>query len=151
MKPLCLPLSGNRRYYNQTNIRLLKKIKFLLKDQGMTIKGVKKLLNSSHSNELDEISNKSIRTNNLRNKISNISQIIKEEIYGINLNEEKAQYDREGIVYVAEKDRGKLMIPRGEDGWSGYSVADGQEALEEYSNENPGRNFVLVRFRLEEV
>ena len=66
-------LSGNRRYYNKKNIDLLKKIKFLLKDQGMTINGVKKLLNSSHSNNLDEISNKSIRTNNLRNKISNIS------------------------------------------------------------------------------
>ena len=71
-------LTGNRRYYNQSNVQLLKKIKFLLKDQGMTIKGVKKLLNSSHSNELDEISNKSIRTDNLRNKISNISQIIKD-------------------------------------------------------------------------
>ena len=59
-------------------VDLLKKIKFLLKDQGMTINGVKKLLNSSHSNDLDEISNKSIRADNLRNKISNISQIAKE-------------------------------------------------------------------------
>ena len=71
-------LSGNRRYYDESNIDLLKKIKFLLKDQGMTINGVKKLLNSSHSNNLDEISNKSIRTDNLRNKISNISKIIKD-------------------------------------------------------------------------
>ena len=71
-------LSGNRRYYDKSNIDLLKKIKFLLKDQGMTINGVKKLLNSSHSNNLDEISNKSIRTDNLRNKISNISKIIKD-------------------------------------------------------------------------
>ena len=70
-------LSGNRRYYNKFDIDLLKKIKFLLKDQGMTINGVKKILNTSHSNDLDEISNKSIRTDNLRNKISNISQIIK--------------------------------------------------------------------------
>ena len=70
--------SGNRRYYNKSNIDLLKKIKFLLKDQGMTINGVKKLLNRGHSNELDEISNKSIRTDSLRNKISNISQIIKD-------------------------------------------------------------------------
>ena len=70
-------LSGNRRYYNKFNVDLLKRIKFLLKDQGMTIIGVKKLLNTSHSNDLDEISNKSIRTNNLRNKISNISKIIK--------------------------------------------------------------------------
>ena len=70
-------LNGNRRYYDKTNIDLLKKIKYLLKDQGMTINGVKKLLNSSQSNELDEISNKSINADNLRNKVSNISKIIK--------------------------------------------------------------------------
>ena len=39
-------LSGNRRYYNKSNVDLLKKIKFLLKDQGMTINGVKKVLNN---------------------------------------------------------------------------------------------------------
>ena len=71
-------LSGNRRYYDKSNINLLKKIKFLLKDQGMTINGVKKLLNSTNSNDLDEISNKTIRADNLRNKISNISKIIKD-------------------------------------------------------------------------
>ena len=71
-------LNGNRRYYDQSNIDLLKKIKFLLKDQGMTINGVKKVLNSGNSNKLDEISNKTIRTNNLRNKITNISNIIKD-------------------------------------------------------------------------
>ena len=69
--------SGNRRYYDKTNIDLLKRIKFLLKEQGMTINGVKKLLNTGHSNDLDEILNKSIRTDNLRNKVSYISQIIK--------------------------------------------------------------------------
>ena len=71
-------LTGNRRYYDQTNINLLKKIKFLLKDQGMTINGVKKLLNSSNSNILDEISNKTIRADNLKNKINNISKIVKD-------------------------------------------------------------------------
>ena len=70
-------LNGNRRYYDKTNIDLLKRIKFLLKDQGMTINGVKKLLNSDQSNKLDEISNKSINANNLRKKVSNISKIIK--------------------------------------------------------------------------
>ena len=69
-------LNGNRRYYNKNDIDLLKKIKYLLKDQGLTINGVKKVLNSSNSNMLDEISNKTIRTNNLRNKINNISNII---------------------------------------------------------------------------
>ena len=71
-------LAGNRRYYDKKNIDLLKKIKFLLKDQGMTINGVKKLLNSGYSNQLDEISNKTIRTDNLINKITNLSKIIKD-------------------------------------------------------------------------
>ena len=71
-------LSGNRRYYNKDNIDLLKKIKYLLKVEGMTINGVKKILNSSHSNNLDEISNKSISADNLRTKVSNISKIIKD-------------------------------------------------------------------------
>jgi DNA-binding transcriptional MerR regulator len=70
-------LRGNRRYYDQRNLDLLKKIKFLLKDQGMTINGAKKLLNSNHTNNLDEIINKSIRTYNFKEKISNISKIIK--------------------------------------------------------------------------
>jgi len=71
-------LSGNRRYYDKSNVDLLKKIKFLLKDQGMTINGVKKILDSGQSNTLDEISNKSIRNDNLRNKITNILNIIKD-------------------------------------------------------------------------
>ena len=71
-------LKGNRRYYDQKNIDLLKKIKFLLKDKGMTIKGVKKLLNTTQSNELDEISNKFISATNLKYKINKISKIIKE-------------------------------------------------------------------------
>ena len=71
-------LSGNRRYYNKSNVDLLKKIKFLLKEQGMTINGVKKILDKGYSNHLDEISNESIRADNLRNKISNISKIIKD-------------------------------------------------------------------------
>ena len=40
-------LTGKRRYYDQSSIKILKKIKFLLKDQGMTIKGVKKLINNN--------------------------------------------------------------------------------------------------------
>ena len=70
-------LTGNRRYYDQKNIEILKKIKFLLKDQGMTINGVKKLLSNGEPLELDEIANNSIRTDNLRNKLIKISKIIK--------------------------------------------------------------------------
>ena len=51
--------SGKRRYYNDNTIEVLKKIKHLLKNEGMTIKGVKKQLNYSNS-KLDEIKNKTI-------------------------------------------------------------------------------------------
>mgnify|MGYP001366667217 CR=1 FL=1 len=70
-------LNSNRRYYDERNINLLKKVKFLLKDQGMTINGVKKILNSKESLKLDEMANNSIRTENLRNKLVNISNIVK--------------------------------------------------------------------------
>ena len=71
-------LNSNRRYYDEKTINLLKKVKFLLKDQGMTINGVKKILNNEDSLKLDEIADKSIRTENLKNKLLNISNIIKE-------------------------------------------------------------------------
>ena len=71
-------LNSNRRYYDEKTIDLLKKIKFLLKDQGMTINGVKKILNNQASLELDEIANKSIRTEKLKNKLQNISYKLKE-------------------------------------------------------------------------
>ena len=70
-------LNSNRRYYDENCINLLKKVKFLLKEQGMTINGVKKVLNGEHSLELDEIANNSIKADNLRNKLSKISKIVK--------------------------------------------------------------------------
>ena len=71
-------LNSNRRYYDEKTINLLKKVKFLLKDQGMTLKGVKKILNNEDSLKLDEIADKSIRTENLRNKLLKISNKLKE-------------------------------------------------------------------------
>ena len=71
-------LNSNRRYYDQKTINLLKKVKFLLKDQGMTINGVKKILNNEDSLKLDEIADKSIRTENLKNKLLKISNKLKE-------------------------------------------------------------------------
>ena len=75
IKPIIL--TGNRRYYDQKNIQILKKVHYLLKEQGMTIKGVKKILNSKEALKLDEISNNSITTRNLKNKLVKISNIIK--------------------------------------------------------------------------
>ncbi len=68
--------SGKRRYYNDQSIEVLKKIKYLLKDEGMTIKGVKKQLNNQNS-ELDEIKNSSINTRIVKTKLNKISNIIK--------------------------------------------------------------------------
>ena len=73
--------AGRRRYYDKSSIELLKKIKFLLKDQGMTIKGVKKALSSSTSFNLDDLSNKSITINKklvIKKKIDKISKLAKE-------------------------------------------------------------------------
>ena len=70
-------LNGNRRYYDEKNIKLLKKVYFLLKEQGMTINGVKKILNNKEPLKLDETSNNSIKADILKNKLNNISKIIK--------------------------------------------------------------------------
>jgi len=71
-------LNGNRRYYNNDTIEVLKKVKYLLKDQGMTINGAKKVLNSDKSLKLDELPNNSINTNyNIINKVKKISDLIK--------------------------------------------------------------------------
>ena len=69
--------NSNRRHYDEKSINVLKKVKFLLKDQGMTINGVKKILNSGETLKLDEMSNNSIKSDNIRNKLFKISKIVK--------------------------------------------------------------------------
>ena len=69
--------NGNRRYYDQKNIDLIKKVYFLLKDQGMTINGVKKILNNKDPLKLDEIKNDPIKTNNFKNRLEKISNLLK--------------------------------------------------------------------------
>ena len=73
-------LSGRRRYYDEKSILLLKKIHFLLKEQGMTINGVKKVLDNNKTLNLDEISNNSIRDNNfkIKTKLKKILNLTKE-------------------------------------------------------------------------
>ena len=71
-------LNSSRRYYDEKTINLLKKVKFLLKEQGMTINGVKKILNSEVTLKLDEIADKSIRTENLKIKLKKISDKLKD-------------------------------------------------------------------------
>ena len=72
--------SGRRRYYDQKSIELLKMIRFLLKEKGFTINGVKKFLLNKSSFDLDETFNTSINTSkkNLKSKVERISNLVKE-------------------------------------------------------------------------
>ena len=70
-------LKGSRRYYDEKNIEILMKVKFLLKDKGMTIKGAKKELERDYS-KLDEINNISINPSNFKYKLKKISNILKD-------------------------------------------------------------------------
>ena len=72
--------SGRRRYYDKETIKFLKKIRFLLKDKGLTINGVKKFLIDESSFKLDETSNTSITSakDNLKSKLKKISGLVKE-------------------------------------------------------------------------
>ena len=79
--------AGNRRYYSSKNFRVIKLIKFLLKEKGFTINGVKKILNNTESQVLDDDINIGVYKRNLetteviKNKIKKISKIIKELKY----------------------------------------------------------------------
>ena len=76
--------AGKRRYYSKKNFQLIKLIKFLLKEKGLTINGVKKILNNNESRSIDAALNFSVYKQNLksskiiREKIKSISNIIKE-------------------------------------------------------------------------
>ena len=68
--------TGNRRYYDENSINILKKIKYLLKEKGMTLNGVKKVLNSHHS-DIDELYNTSIRKKkNIKSRLNKIKEIL---------------------------------------------------------------------------
>ena len=67
---------GKRRYYDDETINILKKIKFLLKDKGMTLNGVKKALNSDDS-DIDELYNSNIKQKRfIKSKIHKIKNIL---------------------------------------------------------------------------
>ena len=70
-------LNGNRRYYDKKNIELIRKVHFLLKEQGMTINGVKRILKNKDSLKLDETQNNSIKSSEIKNKLLKISNLLK--------------------------------------------------------------------------
>ena len=76
--------AGKRRYYSKQNFQIIKLIKFLLKEKGLTINGVKKILNNPDIRSLDDNMNFGIYKSDLKNtkiikdKIKKISKIISE-------------------------------------------------------------------------
>ena len=71
---------NNRRYYSEDQVEIIKLIKYLLKDKGMTIKGAKIVLNSK-INKLDEHNYDSLKANyyklNLKEKSNKLLNRIK--------------------------------------------------------------------------
>ena len=61
---------NNRRYYSPKQVEIIKLIKFLLKTKGMTITGVKNVLNSK-INKLDDYNSNSLKNIYLKNKFRN--------------------------------------------------------------------------------
>ena len=78
IKPMILK---NRRYYSKKQISIIKLIKFLLKDKGMTINGVKNVL-KSNINSLDDYDLYSLKADyhkkNIKIKTKKILEKIKE-------------------------------------------------------------------------
>ena len=70
---------NNRRYYSEKQIEILKMIKFLLKNKGMTISGVKNLLNQK-INDLDYTNTISLKADYYKNNLSTKSKKILEKI-----------------------------------------------------------------------
>ena len=77
IKPIVI---NKRRYYDDKSIDLLKKIKFLLKDKGMTISGVKKQLNEDFF-DIDANENKTISSLDIKYKLNkNMEEFLKKSL-----------------------------------------------------------------------
>ena len=76
--------AGGRRYYSKKNIKIINYIKFLLKEKGLTINGVKIILNNKEMHSIDDLVNLGVYKSEFRSaklikdRVKNISKIIKE-------------------------------------------------------------------------
>ena len=67
--------AGKRRYYSKNDFKIIKLIKFLLKEKGLTILGAKKVLDNSEIGSIDADVNIGLYKRDLK-----VSRIIKEKI-----------------------------------------------------------------------
>ena len=79
---------NNRRYYSSKQIEIIKMIKFLLKDKGMTISGVKNLLNLN-TNKLDYRNIDSLKPDYQKINLKNKSKALLEKLKKIKYNGKK--------------------------------------------------------------
>ena len=70
---------NNRRYYSLKQVELIKMIKFLLKNKGMTIEGVKTTINSNR-NKLDDYNKLSLKTEYYKSSIKTKTKNLLEKI-----------------------------------------------------------------------
>ena len=75
-KQLSPKRANNRRYYDNKNIDILLKIQFFLKNQGMTINGVKKILDNNDLN-IDLNKNKNINATSIKIRLNKINKLLK--------------------------------------------------------------------------
>ena len=67
---------NKRRYYDNKNIDILLRIQFLLKNQGMTINGVKKALDNKNLN-IDLSEKKNINSKLIKFRLNKINKLLK--------------------------------------------------------------------------
>ena len=76
--------AGKRRYYSQKDFKIIKFVKYLLKEKGLTIIGVKKILNNPNNQSIDQNDVLGVykptlgNTSVIKEKVKNISKIINE-------------------------------------------------------------------------
>ena len=70
---------NNRRYYSIEQVEMIKMIKFLLRNKGMTIEGAKKMI-SINTNELDDSNMHSLRTDYYKENIKKKSKQLLEKL-----------------------------------------------------------------------
>jgi DNA-binding transcriptional MerR regulator len=76
--------AGGRRYYSKKDLKIISYIKFLLKEKGLTINGVKKILDDKKGHSIDDSINLGVykpglkTTKLIEDKVKNIAKIIKE-------------------------------------------------------------------------
>ena len=88
IKPIIL---NNRRYYSEKQINIIKLIKYLLKDKGMTINGAKIIL-KSNINSLDDYNSYSLKADYHKKVIKDKSRKILEKLKKIKKYGKKNSY-----------------------------------------------------------